>query len=168
MASSVFTEMMDMTDIFVNRRKCTALVDTGCIQMLVSRFMCHSKKPGEVNVLAVDGKTLKCCRQSYNQLGINGIEPVHVEALVVDRLGFNLILKNDAIRMAGGVTITSAGVVGFAGKKATMYAAICLSEPDFCAEFDQTQNCWTAKWKWSRGWAPDLLHNKIQEYKVPK
>ena len=61
-----------------------------------------------------------------------------------------------------------AGVVSFAGRKATMCAAICLSEQDFHAEFDQTQNHRTVKWKWYRGWVPELVHNKIPKYQVQK
>ena len=63
------------------------------------------------------------------------MKPIHVEFLVVDRwsLGSNLILGNDAIRFSGGIAIMQARVVSFAGKKATVCAAICLDEPDFCA-----------------------------------
>ena len=60
-------------------------------------------------------------------------------------LGFKL--GNDAIRAASGIIITPAGVVSFAGRKATVCATINLDEPDFCVEFNQMQNCLTAKWK---------------------
>lgn len=82
-------------------------------------------------------------------LNIDGTELVTIEALVVDRqlLGFDHIFGIDAIRTAGGVAITPTGVVSFA--KSNVCAEIKLDAPDFCAEFDQTKNCCTAKWKWS-------------------
>ena len=94
-------------------------------------------------MLRDDRKTLKCCEQSWIQLNINDTEPVHIEALVIDRrlLGFNLILGNVAIKVAGGVTNVPAGVVSFAGKKATVCTAIHLDMSDFCTEFNQMQNC---------------------------
>ena len=80
-------------------------------------------------------------------MGIDSTDPVHVEVLVVDRwlLKFNLILRNNAIRVAGGITIMPAGVVSFAEKKVTECLAICPDETGFCVEFNQMQNRWTAK-----------------------
>ena len=121
-------EALPTTDIFMNGRKCTALVDTGCMQALVSKFMCHSWRPGEVSMLTADVKTLKSWVQSRVQLGINGTKPVNTEALIMNwrLLGFNLILRNDAIRAAGDITIMPARVMSFAGKKVTVCAVICL------------------------------------------
>lgn len=50
----VKNEMLPTTDMFLNERKCTALVDTGFIQILVSRFMYHSWRSKELNVLMAD------------------------------------------------------------------------------------------------------------------
>lgn len=68
-------------------------------------------------MLTADEKTIECCGRGRIHLGIKGAEPVYVEALCT--LVLELILGIDAIRAAGGVTITSAGVVGFAGVKDT-------------------------------------------------
>ena len=113
---------------------------------------------------------VKCCGWSQVQLGINGTEPVHVEAIVMDSwlLGFNLLVGNDTIRVTGGITIMPAGVVSFTGKKATVCTAILLDGLRFCAEFDQMQNCWIVKWKWPEGLVSELLHNNILEYQLPK
>lgn len=155
-------------------------MDTGCTQTLVRRFMCRFWRPREVNVLTADEKTLKYCKQRQVKLGIDGVEPVNIEALVMDRqlLLFDLILGINAIRAVGGATITPAGVVSFARRK--MCVAIRLNEPNFCAEFDQIQNCWTSKWKCS-GQMPELsplstsmcqkqpaLCNEILEYRISK
>ena len=98
-----------------------------------------------MSVLTADRNMLKYCERSQVQLVIDSTEPVNVEVWVVDRwlLSFNLILRNGAI--------LPAEVVSFAGRKTTMCTAIYLDEPDSCAEFNQTQNLWTAKWKGSRG-----------------
>ena len=54
-------------------------------------------------------------------------------------------------------------------RKRQLYACSNISWwSSFCVKFDQMQNCWTAKWKWSGGWVPELLHSKILEYWVPK
>ena len=74
---------------------------------------------------------------------------------------FNLILRNDAIKAAGGIIITPAV------RKATVCTDIHLDETDFCAEFNQMQNCWIAQWNSSRGQVPELLCNKILKYQVP-
>lgn len=108
-------EMQATTGIILNRRKFTALVDTGRMHTLVSRFMCHSWMPREVNVLTADGKTLKYYEQGLVKLGIDITESVNIGALVVDRqlLGCDRILGIDAIRMAVGITIMPTGVVSF-------------------------------------------------------
>ena len=112
-------DALPTADILVNAKKCTNIGQQICVT------------PGGLSMLTADRKTLKCCGQSRIQFGINDTKPVHVEALVIDwqLLGFNLILRNNTIRMAGGVTTTSAG------KKATV-----SSNSSFCGRFDQMQN----------------------------
>lgn len=52
--------ILPTTDRMLNGRKCTTLIDIGCIQTLINRLMCLSWRPREVNILRSDRKTLKC------------------------------------------------------------------------------------------------------------
>ena len=81
-------------------------------------------------------------------------------------VGFDLLLGVNAIKALGGVVVGPTGSVQFGDRRTTRCAAISINEPDFTATFDHHSRTWTASWKWSKGHAPERLHNEVSEYPV--
>ncbi|KAF0297012.1 hypothetical protein FJT64_005559 [Amphibalanus amphitrite] len=100
--------------ISVDGRKCRALVDTGCTDTLVHAGACSDWSPRPVNMMTVNGGTLRC-------LGIAEITVQHREnrasltALVVpDRpLGMDVVLGMSGIVALGGVCVKMPNGVEF-------------------------------------------------------
>lgn len=82
----VKTRKLPTVQVFVDGVECTALVDSGCSQTLVSKTVCRCWKQEEVGVLTADGKTLKCRGYGKIKLGVEQIQPMTVEVLVVEGL----------------------------------------------------------------------------------
>ena len=92
---------------------------------------------------------------------------VDIEALVVDKLllGFDLLLRINAIKELGGVYQTESGEARFGGLNRC--AAISINEPDFSDTYDRSNKEWTASRTWANGHSPSELSNSVQEYAVP-
>ena len=147
----------------------TALVDTGCTQSLLRMACCQTWRKEKVQVLTVGGRTLSCRGIGTVQLGVSNRNPLDIKVLVVDGalLGFDLLLGLDVIKQLGGVIVTSTGDVNFPQSSEPFCAAIRISEPDFCAEYDARKRIWTASWKWSDNQPPAALKNRLAEYTIP-
>ena len=143
-----------------------ALVDTGCMQLLARRQCCLEWKQKETRVLTVGGSTLKSYGVGVAKLSMGTMLPVTVKVLIVDGelLGFDLLLCLDAIRLLGGMSLTSTGEVKFLQCDEPTYAAITINEPDFSAEYDETNWRWTVSWKWACDQPPVTLKNRLLEY----
>ena len=72
-----------------------------------------------------------CCVESVVQIGIGNGPSVAVRALVVDEalFGYDLLLRLNAIRQLGGMTMSATGEVKFPQRERLMCAAITLDEP---------------------------------------
>ena len=94
--------------------------------------------------MTIDGKTQVCCWVGSVRICTNSGESAKVNVLVTqkDILGFDLLLRYNAIKALDGVLITQAGTVQFL--VAPVCATLCINWPDFRVEFGQCQNIWTA------------------------
>lgn len=139
----VKTWKLPTVQVFVNGVECTALVDLGCSQTLVSKAVCRCWRQEEVGVLTADGRTLKCHGYGKIKLGVEQIQPVNVEVLVVDGqlLGFDLLLGIDAIKVLRGIHLTELGEVHFGNLNTC--AAILINNPDFRAKFNPSMKTWS-------------------------
>ena len=79
-------------------------------------------------------------------------------------LDFDLLLCIDTIKVLSSICITQYGSVKFEETQ-PVCKVICISEADFSAKFEQ-QGVWVTAWKWSAGYAPEKLWNRISEYPV--
>ena len=121
-------------------------------------------KRKEVAVFTVGEKTLRCSGVGNIQLDMSNRHPVSMEVLVVDNklLGFNLLLRFDAIKKLGGLCMTSDGTVGFLQLVRPLCAAITINAPNFHVEHDQNRRIWVVSWKWSSNQISCLLHSLLQ------
>ena len=153
--------------VCVDGQECTALIGSGCSQMLVSKAMCRFWKWKSAGVLTADGRTLNCRGYSKIKVEVGRVPAIDIEALVVDKqlLGLDLLLGIDAIKLLSGVYLTESGEARFGGLNRC--AAISIDEPDFSMTYDRRNKEWTASWKWANGHSPSELSNSVQEYSVP-
>ena len=151
----------------VDGQECTALIDSGCSQMLVSKVVCRFWKRKSAGVLTADRRTLNCRGYGKIKVEVGHVPAVDIEALVVDKqlLGFDLLLGIDAIKEHGGVYLTESGEVRFGGLHRC--AAISIDEPVFGVTYDRRNKEWIASWKWANAHSPIELSNRVQEYAVP-
>ena len=158
----VKNRQLPVVKVLVDGRECMALVDSGCLQTLVSKAVCRWWRQKEVGMLMADGRTLKCCGYGKIKLGLKQARPMIVEVLVVDEqlLGFDLLLGIDAIKELGG-----SGEAHF--RNPNKCAAILINETNFSMTFDQNTKAWTASWKWASSHSLTELANRVQEYTVP-
>ena len=68
----------------VDGQECTALIDSGCSQILVSKAVCCFWKRKSTGVLTVDGRTLNCRGYGKIKVEVERVPAVDIEALVVD------------------------------------------------------------------------------------
>ena len=117
-------------------------------------------------MLTVGRSTLKSCGVGVVELSMGTMLPITVEVLIVDGelLGFDLLLGLDAIKLLGGMSLTSTGKVKFPRCDKPTCAAITTNEPDFSAEYDETNWRWTASWKWAGDQPPVMLKNRLSEH----
>lgn len=102
-----------------------------------------------MDVVTVDGNSLKCCGVGNINLGMNDIFPLNVEFLVTGKqlLSFDQLLGFDITIKLGRLQITESGNVRFSMDKVSLCAASKIDEPNLCREFDQDKNIWAATWK---------------------
>ena len=81
-------------------------------------------------------------------------------------LGFELLLGINAIKELGGMVVGPTGSVQLSNKGIVKCVAISINEPDFTATFHYRSRAWTVAWKWSEGYAPEALDNRVAEYPV--
>ena len=145
----------------VDGQECTALIDSGCSQTLVSKAVCRFWKRKSAGVLTANGRTLNCRGYGKIKVEVDRVPAVEIEALVVDKqlLGFDFLLGIDAIKLLGGVYLTESGL--------NRCAAISINEPDFSVTYDRRNKEWTASWKWANDRSPNELRNSVLEYAVP-
>ena len=157
------TKKLPSMKVHVHGQECTALIDSGCSQTLVSKAICHFWKWKSAGVLTADGRTLNCWGYSKIKVEVGQVPAVDIEALVVDKqlLGFNLLLRIDAIKELGVVYLMESGEAHFGGLN------ISIDEPDFSVTSDCSNKEWTASWKWTNSHSPSKLSNSVQEYAVP-
>ena len=145
----------------VNSVQCLALVDAGCSQSIVSADQCMAWSSQQVDMWTIDGTSRACCGVRTVSILKNGGGHAIVNVLVASErpLGYDLLIRIDAIQVLGGITITPAG--DLVGRK-EVCVAICISEPDFDASFDHNERIWTARWK-----LDSEPHTKLQNIRYP-
>lgn len=96
-----------MICVLVDRRQCTALVDTSCSK--------------NTEVLTTNGKITWCHGTNYIELVVGHMCPLHLEILGLKGklLGFDLLLGFDAIKKLGEgiVHLTESGEIHFLVEK---------------------------------------------------
>ena len=102
-----------------------------------------------MDVLTVGERTLRCSGVALVRLDVSNRCPISIEVLVVNNklLGFNLLLRFDAIKKVGGVYVTSDRTISFPQFDRPLCAAITTNEPLFYAEHDQNRRIWVVFWK---------------------
>ena len=141
--------------------RCSALIDTGSSQSIVSANWCTAWSTQLVDMWTIDRMSQARCWIGTMSILTNGGGHAEVNILVeCERpLGYNLLIGIDGIQALGGVMITPAGDMKLGeGKEAC--AANCIGELDFDASFDHNER------KWTLDNAPTLLHNQVAEYKI--
>ena len=115
------------------------------------------------------GITLKSYGVGVVKLSVGTMLPIAVEVLIVDGElhGFDLLLGLEAIKHFGGMSLTSTGEVKFPQGDKPTCVAITINEPDFSAEYDETNWRGTASWKWAGDQPPVMLKNRLLEYPDP-
>ena len=110
-----------------------ALLDMGCLQLLISRPLCHSWKRKEVDLVTVGERTLRCSGVGLVQFDMSNRPPINVEVLVVDDklLGFDLLLRFVIIKKLGRVCVTSDQTMSFPQFDRPLFTAIIINKPDF-------------------------------------
>ena len=93
--------------IWVDNRQCWALIDTGCSQSLVSKYLVEGAA-GETTLLAVDGRMIPNVGEKDVKMVVNG-QIIQSRCLIMQRVlpGYEVILGMDVIQKLGGVTIGS-------------------------------------------------------------
>ena len=82
-------------------------------------------------MLSVHERTFRCSGVGLVQLDESNRCLINFEVLVMDGklLGFNLLLRFDAIKKLGGVCVTSDGTVSFSQLDRNLCTAITITEP---------------------------------------
>ena len=138
------TRKLPSMKVRVDGQECTALIDSGCSQTLVSKAVCRFWKRKSAGVLTADGRKLNCRGYGKIKVEVGRVPAVDIEALV-QLLGFDLLLGIDAIKLLGGVYLTESGEARFGGLNRC--AAISIDELDFSVTYDRRNKEWTASWK---------------------
>ena len=117
-------------------------------------------------MLTVGGSTLKNCGVGVVELTLRSTLPIAMQVWIVDRelLGFDLLLALDAIQLLREMSLTTTSKVKFPQCDKPTRAAITINEPNFSAEFDETNRRWTTSWKWAGDQPPAMLKNRPSEY----
>ena len=157
------TKKLTSMKVHVYGQECTALINSGCSQTLLSKAVCQRKPAG---VLTADRRTLNSRGYGRIKVEVGQVPAVDIEALVVDKqlLGFDLLLGINAIKELGGVYLTESGEACFGGLNRC--AAISIDELDFSMTYDRSNKEWTASWKWANDHSPIELSYSVQEYAV--
>ena len=121
-----------------------------------------------MDVIMIGGISHLCCSDRMVTVSTEEGSSAKISVLVVHGkpLGFDLLLRIDAIKALGGVVFGRTGLVQLGNKEIVKCAAISINEPDFTATFNHWSRAWTVAWKWSEGRAPEALDNKVAEYLI--
>lgn len=95
--------------------------------------------------------------------GRNSGNPATTGDVLVMPLDFNLMLDINAIKVYGGIHIMQSGSIKFE-ETWPICSALHINEINFSVKFDEKQGMWVTACKWSAGWAPEKLRNRISEY----
>ena len=146
--------------------QCSALIDTGCFRSIVSADRCPAWSSLQVDMRTIARTSQACCGVRTVSILTNGggHAIVNVSVSCERPLGYDILIRIDAIQTLGGITITPAGDVKLGGKEAC--AALCVDEPHFDASFDHKEKIWTARSKWTLNHAPTLLRNQIAKLRT--
>ena len=113
----------------IGRRECRALVDTGCTDTLVYAGACHRWTPDRVDMMTVNGGTLRCTGKAQVTVSHQGRQ-VTLAALVVPNrpLGMDMVLGMSGITALGGISLRTPidvqfGVTAEAAAKVAVSAA---------------------------------------------
>ena len=117
-----------------------------------------------MGVLTANRRNLKCREYCKIKLGLEQVQPVIVEVLVVDRW-FHLLQGIDAIKKLGGMHLTVLGEVHF--RNLNRCATISIDKPSFSIMFDRSTKALTASWKWASGHSLTEMANREWENTVP-
>ena len=71
--------------VHVDGQECTALIDSGCSQTLVSKPVCCFWKQKSAGVLTADGRTMNCRGYGRIKVEVGQVLAVDIKGLVVDK-----------------------------------------------------------------------------------
>ena len=127
-------EMLLVIRVHANEMPCTALVNSGCSQTIVSAGLCHIWKKKSIKVTTISSEMCKCHGIETVKIHTDTGNFAEVNTLVVHErpYDFDLLLGYDAIKTLGGILITQRGMVKFCEE-----APVC-----------STQDWPTWLWRW--------------------
>ncbi|CAE1328869.1 unnamed protein product [Acanthosepion pharaonis] len=137
---------LPVVNVYVEGKRCSALVDTGCSRSIVSADRCVTWSSQQIEIRTIDGVSRACCGVGTVSILTDGGNHAKVDVLVARQrpLGYDLLLGIDAIRALGGMIITPAVNVEL-DKGRKVCAALCISEPDFDVSFNSDERVWTGR-----------------------
>jgi len=147
-----------------NGVKVRALVDTGCSQSIVtSRLVGSMPTLKQKNaVITMSGDSVDCDKVVDATVCV-GQKELKLTCIVTPRLldRYQLLLGIDAVAQIGDVLFKK-GKVSFCNV-AKVRESVVLEDKDYHATFDGKR--WSVSWNWKEC-EPDLLHNRIDCYKI--
>ena len=91
-----------------------------------------------VDVMTIGGMSRPCCGVGMVTIGTEGGNPAKISLMVVHGkpLGYDLLLRIDAIRAWGGIAVWPSGQIWFSSSLVPKCAAITINKPDFTEGLD--------------------------------
>ncbi|CAE1289280.1 unnamed protein product [Acanthosepion pharaonis] len=122
---------LPVVNVYVEGKRCSALVDTGCSRSIVSADRCVTWNSQQIEIRTIDGVSRACCGVGTVSVLTDGGSHAKVDVLVARQrpLGYDLLLGIDAIRALGGMMITPAGNVELDMTTSVETTALIASQP---------------------------------------
>ncbi|CAE1163005.1 CYP4B1 [Acanthosepion pharaonis] len=91
---------LPVVNVYVEGKRCSALVDTGCSRSIVSADRCVTWNSQQIEIRTIDGVSRACCGVGTVSVLTDGGSHAKVDVLVARQrpLGYDLLLGIDAIR----------------------------------------------------------------------
>lgn len=128
--------------LWVDGRRCQALVDTGCTDTVVHQVRCTHWDPQRTQLVTLGRNAISCSGRGYVKIQLNEGSQANVEVLTVKDapLGFDVILGMNGICALGGVTIQSPSEVYFNSNNSSPPITCCAKTSNSAGYISSVHN----------------------------